>query len=311
MAGGHTPPVGGGGRRTPPGHVEGADRAHRADDADRHGRTGSHRRRTGAAATTALVVAVLAASLALAAGAGRDVTPPGWDVVWEDDFSGTVLDSARWNVQDVASPRNNELQHYSPDNVEVRDGLLRLATRREDRQGRSFTSAAVDTFGKVSLTYGRVEVRARLPQMGQGLWPAFWMLGTGCHPTGRPCPWPAAGANEIDIMEAVNSPSTLHNDLHYADSPGRSLSTGPCSRAVDDLSADFHTFAVEWLPGGEVRWYLDDDRVCERRVPGHLEGPMYLILNTAVGGDWPGPPAAATTFPQQLHIDRVRVLRRA
>lgn len=302
--GGDTPPVADGSGTSPP---------TRPAEVPAAGGHGAGRRHLPAVATAVLAVLVLVGTFALASGTGRrgDATPPGWEPVWEDDFSGTTLDAARWNVQDAASPRNAELQYYTPDNVEVRDGRLRLTARREDRHGRAYTSGAVDTFGKVSLTHGRVEVRARLPRMGPGLWPAVWMLGTGCHPTGPPCPWPAAGANEIDIAEVVNTPTTLHTDVHHADAPGRSLSTGPCSREVDDLSAGFSTFAVEWDPGGAVRWYLDDDLVCTREVPGHLDGPMYLILNTAVGGTWPGAPTDATPFPQRFDIDRVRVLRRS
>ena len=235
---------------------------------------------------------------------------PGWTLVLEDDFDGGALDSTIWNVQDTPSPRNNELQHYSPGNVTVDGGRLLLDSRRQPKGGRDFTSGAVDTYGKFAATHGRVEISAKLPVMGQGIWPALWMLETGCNPLGQPCPWPTRGAAEIDIAEAVGSPSTLYTNLHHGDVPGTSLSPGPEVRAGLDLAARDHTFAVEWGPAGAVRWFLDDELLAERSAPGHLEQPMYLIMNTAVGGDWPGPPDESTPFPQRFEIDRVRVYER-
>ena len=235
---------------------------------------------------------------------------PGWTLVLDDDFDGDVLDGTVWNVQDLPSPRNDELQHYVPHDVRLGDGRLRLESRREAWGGRSYTSAAVDTYGKFAVTHGRVEIRAKLPVMGPGVWPALWMLETGCDPLGPPCPWPTRGAAEIDIMEAVGSPSTRYTNLHHGDVPGVSLSPGPEARTGLELAARDHTFAVEWGPGGVVRWYLDDDLLTERSAPGHFEQPMYLIMNTAIGGDWPGPPGDATPFPQQFEIDRVRVYER-
>lgn len=234
----------------------------------------------------------------------------GWVLRWQDEFDGDGLDWFRWNAQDAPSPRNHELQYYTPNEVDVAGGRLRLSSHRTSFRDRDFTSGAVDTYGKFAFTYGRVEVRARLPRMGQGIWPAVWMLGSGCNPLGQPCPWPTGPASEIDVLEAVSSPTTLYTNLRHGTSVGTSLSTGPAARAVDDLSDDFHTFAVEWDPGAVVRWYLDDELVDERRVPGAFDQPMYLLVNTAVGGDWPGAPDATTPFPQHFDVDFVRVYQR-
>ena len=235
---------------------------------------------------------------------------PGWTLVLEDDFDGDLLDAAVWTAHDLPSPRNNELQYYSPRNVDLADGRLRLSSRREAASGRDFTSGAVDTYEKIAVTHGRVEVTARLPAMGQGVWPALWLLETGCAPRGGHCPWPTRGASEIDIMEAVGSASTMYTNLHHGDVPGTSWSPGPGVHEGLELSARMHTFAVEWGPGGSVRWFLDGDQLAERSAPGYFERPMYLIMNTAIGGDWPGPPDAWTPFPQTFEIDRVRVYRR-
>jgi beta-glucanase (GH16 family) len=262
-------------------------------------------------AVLAAVLVVVGGVVVVRAGKEHQVERAGWTLLWQDEFDGESLDWFRWSAQDTASPRNHELQYYTPNEVRVSGGQLHLSSRRAAYRDRAFTSGAVDTYGKFSFTYGRVEVRARLPKMGQGIWPAVWMLGAGCNPLGPPCPWPTAPATEIDILEAVNSPTTLHTNLHYGTSPGTTLSAGPTSRPVSDLSDSFHTFALEWEPGGVIRWFLDDELFDERRVPGWFDQPMYLLMNTAVGGDWPGPPASDTAFPQQFAIDSVRVYQRS
>jgi beta-glucanase (GH16 family) len=235
---------------------------------------------------------------------------PGWQLVLHDEFDGGTVDGSVWNVQDLASPRNNELQYYAPHQVTVAAGRLRLTSDRTPAGDRMYSSAAVDTYGTFSFTYGRVEIRARLPEMGQGVWPALWLLGAGCNPVGGPCPWPTAGSNEIDVMEAVNDPTTFHTNLHYGTAVGTSLSPGPDTWTHPGLSKGFHTYAVEWEPGGVVRWYLDEDLLGQRTAPGFLDQPMYLLMNTAIGGDWPGPPDASTPFPQHFDIEHVRVYQR-
>jgi beta-glucanase (GH16 family) len=264
-----------------------------------------------------LLAVVLAAALLLTVGAVavRESTltiyRPGWKLLLHDEFDGERLDDQLWNAEDLPSSRNHELQYYTPDLITVGDGHLRLSSERAARGSQPFSSAAVDTYGKFSFTYGRVEVRARLPEMGQGIWPAVWLLGTGCNPTGAPCAWPTAGSNEIDIMEAVNSPTRTFTNMHHGIRVGTSLSTGSREHTGVDVTADFHTFAIEWEPGGVVRWYRDDDLLTERSAPGFFDQPMSLILNTAVGGDWPGPPADDTAFPQHFDVDFVRVYQRS
>lgn len=236
---------------------------------------------------------------------------PGWNLVWHDEFDGDTLNQQNWNAQDTTSPRNNELQYYTPNHIAVQQGRLRLTSDRGAYRDRLFTSAAVDTYDKFAFTYGRIEVRARLPRMGAGIWPAVWMLGTGCHPVNGPCPWPTSGASEIDIMEAVNIPTTVYGDLHYGSSIGTTESPGRLEFSTQNLSTNFHTFAMEWERGGFVRWYLDDAPIGERLAPGYFDGPMYLIMNTAVGGTLPGSPTAETEFPQHFDVDFVRVYQRA
>lgn len=262
-------------------------------------------------ALVAAVALVVTGVLVVRAVEERRMQREGWVLRWQDEFDGDALDWFRWNAQDVASPRNRELQYYTPNEVRVDGGHLRLSSHPAAFRGRAFTSGAVDTHGKFTFTYGRVEVQARLPRMGQGMWPALWMLGQGCNPLGDPCPWPTATAAEIDIMEAVNSATTLYVNLHQGTDVGKSLSAGPVATSVPDLSERFHTFAVEWEPGGVVRWYVDEDQIAERQVPGWFDQPMYLVMNTAVGGEWPGSPDELTRFPKHFDIDYVRVYQRS
>lgn len=275
-------------------------RDHRAD------RTTSRRPRSG---LTLLVVLICALTVAPGCASGDATAAAGWQLIWRDDFDS--LDPMRWNVQNLASTRNQEWQYYTPDNVAVAAGRLRLTSQRDTPVGdRTFTSGAVDTYGKFSFTYGRVEIDAKLPVMGPGVWPALWMLENGCHPSGHPCPWPTKGANEIDIMEAVNQSTPYYGNLHFGTELGQSLTPGKIEYASPDLSSSFHTFAIEWEEGGTVRWYFDGLQIGERSAPGYFTGPMYLFLNTALGGEWPGPVTDATPFPQEFEIDAVRVYQR-
>lgn len=247
----------------------------------------------------------------------------GWTIAWNDEFDGpdgSRPDPARW-VHDVGGGGwgNEELQTYTDRaaNASIRGGHLVITARAErftgpDGIARDYTSARLKTLGRFAQTYGRFEARLQVPR-GQGLWPAFWMLGTDIDSAG----WPACG--EIDVVENIGrEPATVHGTLHGPGySGGRSLGTGvagPDGRAFAD---GFHVFAVEWEPA-EIRWYLDGWLFLSRK-PGDLpEGSrwvfdhdFFVLLNVAVGGRWPGNPDATTVFPQEMKVDYVRVFRRS
>jgi len=202
---------------------------------------------------------------------------------------------------------NNELQYYTdrPENVVVEDGMLKITARRELYMGSNYTSARILTKGKVEQKYGRIEARIKLP-LGQGLWPAFWMLGSDIDEVG----WPACG--EIDIMEYLgNNPTTVLGTVHGPGySAGESISksyTLPNSR----FDTDFHIFGIEW---GEdyINYYIDDvlyNQITPEDVPGEwvFDQPFYIILNMAVGGNLPGSPNAETAFPQTMLVDYIRI----
>ncbi len=241
-------------------------------------------------------------------------------VTFSDEFdgaAGSAVNGAKWQIETGDNVNNHERQYYTAGNRNaVLDGQGHLViTARKENPGNyqcwygrcEYTSARLNTSGKFSTTYGRVEARMKIPR-GQGIWPAFWMLGSDIGSVG----WPNSG--EIDIMENVGfEPGTVHGTLH---GPGYSGSGGigagyslPGGQAFADA---FHTFAVDWSPNA-ITWSVDGT-VYQRRTPADLGGrqwvfdkPFFVILNLAVGGYWPGDPDGSTVFPQQLLVDYVRV----
>jgi beta-glucanase (GH16 family) len=246
-----------------------------------------------------------------------------WTLVWSDEFNGadgSRPDPSKW-VYDVGSERwgNNELECYTdrPENSVVRGGNLVIVARKENVKcakgpDKNYTSARLTTFGRFSQTYGRFEARIKIPR-GQGMWPAFWMLGEDISKVG----WPASG--EIDIMEVIGKdPSTAYGSLH---GPGYNGNRGYRGEyrlpGKVEFADNFHVFAIEWEPD-VVRFYVDDDLYATqttKRLPPDgkwvFDHPFYIILNCAVGGDWPGSPDATTHFPQEMLVDYVRVYKRA
>ncbi|MDY7104747.1 MAG: glycoside hydrolase family 16 protein [Actinomycetota bacterium] len=240
-------------------------------------------------------------------------------LTWSDEFdgaAGTPPDPAKWGY-DLGGEGwgNAELQSYtdSTDNA-AHDGDGHLViTAREAEAGLDcwygpceYTSARLLTKGTFTQAYGRFEARLKIPA-GQGIWPAFWMLGDDIDAVG----WPASG--EIDIMENIGrEPGMVHGTLH---GPGYSGGGGvgaaylhPDGGAFAD---DFHTYAVDWSPT-EITWSVDGVEY-STKTPADVSGdwvydhPFFLIMNVAVGGTWPGSPDASTVFPQEMVIDHVRV----
>ena len=274
-----------------------------------------------------------------------DGPPPGWTLVWSDEFDGpdgSAPDPKKWTY-DIGGNGwgNHELEYYTnrPRNVSIRNGNLVITAVKEKYSGpgeaprtatkdasagqaadktaasvevtRHYTSARLKTQGLFSQAYGRFEARIKIPY-GHGMWPAFWMLGDDIEKLG----WPRCG--EIDIMENIGKePSKVHGSLH---GPGPS-DTVP---GTDDLTATytlphgrfadtFHVFAAEWEPK-TIRFYVDG-QLYGTGTPADLphgtgwtfDHPFFLLLNLAVGGNWPGSPDASTHFPQQMLVDYVRV----
>ncbi|MGC1637285.1 MAG: glycoside hydrolase family 16 protein [Candidatus Acidiferrales bacterium] len=272
-----------------------------------------------------LVFTLLLAMLGVSRATARDAFPQDekspWTLVWSDEFNaadGSRPNPAKWKFEVGGNGwGNHELEYYTnrPENSFIHNGNLVIQALKENFTGpdhvtRDYTSARITTQGLFEQAYGRFEARIKIPR-GRGLWPAFWLLGNDIGTIG----WPGSG--EIDIMENIGKePSMVHGSLH---GPGYSGDRDYTSEyklpGGVHFADDFHVFAVEWEPK-TVRFFVDQDLYATftpTRLPAGMkwvfDHPFFIILNVAVGGDWPGPPDATTTFPQTMLVDYVRVYK--
>jgi beta-glucanase (GH16 family) len=225
------------------------------------------------------------------------------NIIWTDEFNYSGLpDSTKWG-NEVGFIRNHELQYYTNRRIEnsvVKNGCLMIIGRKESYNGADYTSASINTLGKFSWKYGRAEARIKLPA-GQGLWPAFWMMGDDRPAVG----WPKCG--EIDIMEHINAELKAYGTAHW-DNGGHVQSGGNIRTDV----TKWHVYAVEWNQDS-IRWFLDDQRYWGVSIKNsendtqEFHEPFYLLLNLAIGGDWPKNPDATSIFPDTMYVDYVRV----
>ena len=270
-----------------------------------------------------------------------------WTLVWNDEFEGDCIDPRKWdfdigngffdykNHMWIAGWGNEELQYYTPDprNVFVKDSQLTIRAVKESLHGCGYTSARLKTRQRdgtplFSKLYGKFEFRAKVP-WGKGLWPALWLLPLDDAYGG----WAASG--EIDVMEIVGEkPNEVLSSIHFGSTyPKRSLVTHVYALPNGSSVADWHVYAVEWEPG-EIRFYVDgvhtsthkhwwscsktrnDQGVEPKRTadlnpwPAPFDQPFYLVMNVAVGGNFPGVPNPATHFPAEMVVDYLRVYDR-
>lgn len=236
---------------------------------------------------------------------------PVFKLIWEDNFDVSGLpNSAVWEYE-VGYIRNNEAQYYTKnrlDNARVENGNLIIEARNDNWDNHKITSASLHTFGKKSMLYGRIEVRAKLPT-GTGTWPAIWMLGNNIN-TGTG--WPACG--EIDIMENVGfDPNIIHANVHTK-AYNHVLGTNKGNKiTIEKPYDDFHIYAIEWFED-RMEFFVDDIRyfVFKNENSGFetwpFDKPHYLILNLAIGGGWGGQKGIEySIFPQKYYIDYVKV----
>jgi beta-glucanase (GH16 family) len=240
-------------------------------------------------------------------------------VTWSDEFNGAAgapIDGSKWSFDTGGGGwGNSELEYYTSSTSNVAQdgqGHLAITARKENPAGYScwygsctYTSGRILTSGKFTQRYGRFEASIKIPK-GQGMWPAFWMLGDNINTVG----WPAGG--EIDIMENIGkTPNTVYGTIH---GPGYSGANGVGgNKTIGSALGDaFHTYAVDWSPN-LIIWYLDGVEYF-RATPAQIGGntwvydhPFFMILNVAVGGGWPGNPDSTTSFPQTMLVDYVHV----
>jgi len=228
-----------------------------------------------------------------------------WNMVWSDEFNYAGLpDNTKWG-NELRGNANQELQYYTfkrLENSKVEYGNLLIIAKKESYLDSSYTSARITTEGKFYFTYGKIEARIKTPT-GQGIWPAFWMLGKNMSQVG----WPACG--EVDIMEQINSEGKNHGTMHW-DKNGHSKYGGTVVCSVNQ----FHVYSIEWTVNS-IKWFLDGNKYWEGNIKdsinstGEFHKPFYLILNLAIGGSWPGNPNSSTIFPDTMSVDYVRVYK--
>lgn len=227
------------------------------------------------------------------------------NLVWSDEFNDATINRSNWTYDTGGSGwGNNELEYYTnrPVNANLSEGNLQIIAKKEDYGGNSYTSARLKTQGLQNFTYGKIEARIKAP-VGQGLWPAFWMLGKNITQSGWG--WPKCG--EIDILEHINKSTNLNGTLHWDNNGHKSYGlTTPC-----DVTK-FHVYGLEW-DAKAIKLFLDGKKYLEMNIANNINStdefhlPFFIILNLAVGGNWPGVPNATTIFPDTLFVDYVRV----
>lgn len=214
-----------------------------------------------------------------------------WNLVWSEQFTGSALNPAVWNLLDDPYGFGERSQHYKPENIEISSGMMNIQAKEEQSQGFPYTSGSVTTKGKIVFKYGKLEVRAKLPA-GRGLLPAIWL-------------WNNKGTEfpEIDIVEMLGQePGQLWNVVHYDKNGvyGRDYNTAK----LPDLTADYHTYGLEWYP--EKLIFLVDGEPVFTSTEYVPQEYMYLFINLGVGGNWVGEPDESTIFPATMSIDWIR-----
>ena len=237
------------------------------------------------------------------------VTPPiitdtaTYQLVWSDEFDSTAVNPNNWNFETGGNGwGNNEQEYYTPgNNTTLESGNLIITAKKETIGSNGYTSSRMTTQGKREFTYGKIEARIKMP-VGQGIWPAFWMLGANINTVN----WPTSG--ETDIMEHINADSIIYGTIHWNNNghqqDSKSMSSSPSS---------YHVYGVEWT-SSSINWYVDS--TVYHTAPLSSGGqdaftkPSFLLLNLAVGGNWPGQTVDASLFPAKMYVDWVRIYQK-
>ncbi len=222
-----------------------------------------------------------------------------YQLVWSDEFNETTIDTAIWNFEIGGSGwGNHEQEYYQPQNAGIENGKLVITARKEKVGDNNYTSTRMTTMGKKEFQYGKIEARIKIP-VGQGFWPAFWMLGSNIQQVD----WPACG--ETDIMEHINTDSIIYGTLHWDDN-GHQQSGGK----IISTPSEYHVYSVEWNKDA-IKWFVDDKQYHEVKINTNatteFHQPFFILLNFAVGGDWPGQQVDVSLLPAKMYVDYVRV----
>jgi len=234
----------------------------------------------------------------------------GYSMVWQDEFNGSAVEPSNWTFEVGGEWYNNELQYYRSENAWVSEGTLTIEARKENFGGHNYTSARMITQNKKSFQYGRVDIRAVLPE-GQGIWPALWMLGQNISSVG----WPKCG--EIDIMEMIGGQgreNTVHSTMHWDDGNGHASYGLSYTTTGKNFHEKYHVFSIIW-DEYTIKSYVDDQLYFTIDITpaalSEFHQNHFFIFNVAVGGIWPGNPDNTTLFPQQMKVDYIRVFQKS
>ncbi len=248
------------------------------------------------------------------AGYDAPATYPGYALAWADEFNGTSLGLTDWSFENgdgcpaICGWGNNELEYYTsrPENLFFQDGKMIIEARKENYSGKNYTSSKILTRGKKIFKYGRFDIRAKLPK-GKGIWPAFWLLPQSNVFGG----WPRSG--EIDLMEMIgHEANRSHGTLHFGPGPGSTQLGRNYTLPSGIFNDEFHVFSLEWKQN-QIKWFIDGNLFSTYTSADFgannypFNEDFFLIVNLAVGGNWPGSPDALTYFPQWLIVDYIRV----
>jgi beta-glucanase (GH16 family) len=230
-----------------------------------------------------------------------------WQLVWQDEFTSGI--SGDWVFETGNGGGgwgNNELEYYRAENASIENGQLVITAKNESFGGYNYTSVRMKTQGKKSWKYGKIEARIKMPAF-QGIWPAFWLLGDNISSVG----WPACG--EIDVMEHINAENKTYGTAHWSDANNAYASYGGNTAAT---VTDYHLYTIEW-DANYIRWFLDGTKYHEIYIGGGINGTgefqnnFFILLNMAVGGNWPGFTIDNSAFPAKMYVDYVRVYQDA
>ena len=228
-----------------------------------------------------------------------------WVLVWQDEFTNGI--SGDWVFETGTGSGgwgNNELEYYRRENATTSNGQLVITAKRESFGGMQYTSARMKTQGHRSWKYGRIEARIAMPSF-QGVWPAFWMLGDNISTVG----WPGCG--EIDIMEHVNTGGTVYGTIHWLNQNNQYANYGGNTNTT---ITSFHTYAIEW-DASAIKWFVDGTQYHTANILNSINGTnefhnnFFVLLNLAIGGNWPGFTIDNNAFPASMYVDYVRVYR--
>lgn len=225
-----------------------------------------------------------------------------YHLVWSDEFNGEQVDTSVWQFETGANGwGNHEQEFYQAANATEANGNLVITASKESSSGHPYTSSRMRTLGRKSFKYGKIEARMKVP-VGQGLWPAFWMMGDDMTSV----KWPACG--ETDIVEHINTENTIYGTIHW-DSNGHKQSSGH----ISTTPAEFHVYGVEW-DADSIKWFVDNIQYHAANINSNnteeFHQPFFIIFNLAVGGDWPGQKIDDSLFPAKMYVDYVRVYQK-